>query len=436
MDLSLLDPEICSLAPGQPKSLAVSVRSLIGTPRSVDFHITYKKRNSSADHRTRVFSVPVTTRRIEEPHRVTFLHPSHAVSYAILRPPMMATYSSDRRNETLPVLLNLHGAGLEADDDQVKHMLDSVDDLDAWIIFPTGGTPWSADDWHTWGFADVEGALSAIPSWIETLSWTGPAASLNSLYVVGHSNGGQGAWFALTHLSDKIEGAAPVSGYSSIQSYVPYVFWHEADPRIASIIETALSGFRHELLMENVKGVPILQQHGSLDENVPVYHSRRLYQLLEETGSSPRYVELPGKGHWYEGVMETQPLRNFYRNISRHNDTQKMFPKSFSIVIPASGFMLGTRGGILVDQLVSPDIQGRIQVQRQDDDKVWVLRTLNIQRFHFSRNDFKDPLPASILIDGNTFDVHMPNSETIMWYYRPENRAWKVRSCNCFVIND
>ena len=70
-------------------------------------------------------------------------------------------------------------------------------------------------------------ATNAISSWIETTSWTGPGVNLDAWYVVGHSNGGQGTWFALTHEPDKVKGAAPVSAYSSIQSYVPYSFWHE-----------------------------------------------------------------------------------------------------------------------------------------------------------------------------------------------------------------
>lgn len=53
-----------------------------------------------------------------------------------------------KEKEDLPILLNLHGAGLEADDDQVCHMLDPVTSLVAWVVFPTGGTPWSGDDWR------------------------------------------------------------------------------------------------------------------------------------------------------------------------------------------------------------------------------------------------------------------------------------------------
>lgn len=53
------------------------------------------------------------------------------------------------RSRALPILLNLHGAGLEADSQRVRHMLDTVPDLRAWVLFPSGVTPWSADDWRT-----------------------------------------------------------------------------------------------------------------------------------------------------------------------------------------------------------------------------------------------------------------------------------------------
>ena len=88
-------------------------------------------------------------------------------------------------------------------------------------------------DLDTWGLADVEAAIAAIPLWIESVAWRGPGVDIESWYVVGHSNGGmarhnstwfsllmaigQGTWFALTHRPDKVLAAAPVSGYSSIQ---------------------------------------------------------------------------------------------------------------------------------------------------------------------------------------------------------------------------
>lgn len=47
-----------------------------------------------------------------------------------------------------PLLLQLHGAGVEAESDQVAHALDPVLNLCAWVLFPTGVTSWSSDDWR------------------------------------------------------------------------------------------------------------------------------------------------------------------------------------------------------------------------------------------------------------------------------------------------
>lgn len=85
---------------------------------------------------------------VHEPHKLTFLHPGGIVSYAILRPPSPEALREVSKSRALPILLNLHGAGLEADSQQVRHMLDTVPDLHAWVLFPTGVTPWSADDWR------------------------------------------------------------------------------------------------------------------------------------------------------------------------------------------------------------------------------------------------------------------------------------------------
>ena len=82
-----------------------------------------------------------STHSIHSPHKITFLHPGGIVSYAIIRAPSEKASSGLSLNKRLPILLNLHGAGLEADSHQVRHMLDTVPDLPSWVIFPTGVTP-------------------------------------------------------------------------------------------------------------------------------------------------------------------------------------------------------------------------------------------------------------------------------------------------------
>lgn len=125
---------------------------------------------------------PLKHTPIHSPHKITLPHPSGIISYAILRPPLSNItcqvagasntphphptehqdtnqyHSNGKQNSRkqhgnagkLPVLLALHGAGLEASDPMVKHSLDEMEDLCAWVLFPTGVTKWSGDDWRAY----------------------------------------------------------------------------------------------------------------------------------------------------------------------------------------------------------------------------------------------------------------------------------------------
>jgi predicted esterase len=283
---------------GQTRPLSFNITLPSHNVTAVAYNITYKTLNSTSQYRLQV-SQNVRHISMYQPHKITFLHPGGMVSYAMLRPPAKnATCPSGQIK--VPVLLALHGAGLEADDSMVTSALDPVSDLCAWVLFPTGVTPWSGDDWHNWGFADVEAAVEAIPAWIESVGWKGPGVDVNRWIVTGHSNGGQGTWYALTHRPDKILSAAPLSGYASIQKYVPYELWQPADPRRTAVVSASLNSYRHEMLMANVQGIPIQQQHGEIDDNVPAYNSRFLAQQLYLAGANSSYNEVPGRNHWWE----------------------------------------------------------------------------------------------------------------------------------------
>ena len=134
------------VAPGQSRQLAFQLSSQGSSVHSVSLKVTYAAPTCHESLLSTVLFHKFRLRRIHSPHKFTFLHPNGTVSYAILRPPSKAM--SAIRRSRLPILLNLHGAGLEADSDQVRHMLDPVPDLLAWVLFPTGVTPWSSDDWR------------------------------------------------------------------------------------------------------------------------------------------------------------------------------------------------------------------------------------------------------------------------------------------------
>jgi dienelactone hydrolase len=277
-------------------------------------------------------------------------------------------------------------------------MLDSVPDLHAWTLFPTGMSPWSGDDWHTWGLADVRAAVLAISDWMEAIGWDGPGVCTHKWLVTGHSNGGQGTWHFLTHQPDRVVAAAAVSGYLSIQTYVPYSMWRQALPSLTAIVHQAMSSFRHELLTANMAGIPIIVQHGSSDENVPPYHSRLMNSLLGEIGADVNYVELPNHGHWFEGAMATSALQKFYRQHLTILADANLPPITFSAVFPSTDDM-GCRWGIAVDQLESPDFFGRIDVSRSG--KTWWLSTTNIHRLHFDFASSQIDPPNAILLDGS-----------------------------------
>ena len=74
--------------------------------------------------------------------------------------------------------------------------------------------------------------------------------------------------------------------------------WHEMDSKKTGLILAAMNSYRHELLVENIVGTPIRQGHGQLDENVPIFHSRRIHLLSGEAGWETEYTEYAGRGHW------------------------------------------------------------------------------------------------------------------------------------------
>ncbi|CAG8618148.1 11376_t:CDS:10, partial [Acaulospora colombiana] len=153
----------------------------------------------------------------------------------------------------------------------------------AWILFPTGRTPWGYD-WHGPSMRNVHEAVETLANHIP-----GVPKHLNQsilpdphkLFISGHSNGGQGGWFLLSHFPDSVIAGAPVAGYSKIQNYVPYYWNSDAhmDPILRGVLESAISEFNNDLYSSNLVGIPLLARTGGDDDNVPPTHSRMLVRL-------------------------------------------------------------------------------------------------------------------------------------------------------------
>ncbi|CAO2648622.1 Nn.00g078890.m01.CDS01 [Neocucurbitaria sp. VM-36] len=359
---------------GQTRPISFNISLPAHNVSSVAYNITYKTINGT-QHSTLQVSQSLNHVSSYQPHKITFFHPGGMVSYAMLRPPAKnATCHSDQKS--LPVLLALHGAGLEADNPMVTGALDPVSDLCAWVLFPTGVTPWSGDDWHNWGFADVEAAVNAIPTWIENVGWKGHSVNTDRWIVSGHSNGGQATWYILTHRPDIVLAAAPVSGYASIQKYVPYELWQPADPRRTAVVSASLNSYRHEMLIANVRGIPIQQQHGEIDDNVPAYNSRLLLQQLYLAGANSSYNEVKAHNHWWDFVMTTPELVDFYYEQTSNQAVLPRKLSDFSIVVGDPGDM-GSKGGIKVTYLKDPGQYGRVDVKGR------TIKTSNVLSLEF-----------------------------------------------------
>ena len=363
-----------NIVAGQTRPIAFDVSLPTDNATSMEYNIIYRLVDSESQLTLSV-SQSLNHVGLYAPHKMTFRHPGGMVSYAMLRPPAKNATCRSKRSK-LPILLQLHGAGLEADNPMVTGALDPVSDLCAWVMFPTGVTPWSGDDWHNWGFADVEAAVEAIPDWISNNHWTGPGVDINRWIVSGHSNGGQGTWFALTHRPDKVLAAAPVSGYTSIQMYVPYQLWQGADPKRTAAVSASLNSYRHEMLMSNARGIPIQQQHGGIDDNVPAYNSRLLAQQLYLANASSSYNEVTGFNHWWEDVMTTPALVDFYYLQTDNEDELPRKLEEFTITIGDPGDM-GSKGGIRVKHLEDPGQYGRVSVRGHN------IKTTNVQDVEF-----------------------------------------------------
>ncbi|KAF3041502.1 hypothetical protein E8E12_002772 [Didymella heteroderae] len=377
---------------GQTRPLAFSVTLPSHNASSLAYNITYRTVDSNKQ-----FGLKVTQDlrhvSVYDAHKITFLHPGGMISYAMLRPPMKNA-SCRHEQDKLPVLLALHGAGLEADNPMVPGALNPVSNLCSWTVFPTGVTPWSGDDWHNWGFADVEASIGAISDWIQNGNWSGPGVDTDRWIMSGHSNGGQGTWYALTHRPDKVLAAAPVSGYSSMQKYVPYELWQPADPGRISIVSASLNSYRHEMLLSNVQGIPIQQQHGEIDDNVPAYHSRFLAQQVQLAGANSSYNEVPDQSHYWDGVMTTPPLVDFYYTFTRSKDKVPRQLDKFNIVVGDPGDM-GSKGGVRVMQLEDPGRYGKVHVRGRR------LKTSNVLSMQFGPPFWKD----TVIVDGQTLDL-------------------------------
>jgi hypothetical protein len=172
------------------------------------------------------------------------------------------------------------------------------------------------------------------------------------------------------------------------------------DPRKRGVLEAATTSFRHELLASNFAEIPIYQQHGSADDNVPVYHSRLMHQLVSEAGGSSNFSEVSGQGHWWDGVMTTPGLVKFYEaHLSDPKPPRLDDIDSFELVVSNPADMTG-KFGIRVLYLEEPGQLGRLRVSRDKAKDAWRFQPENVMVF-----EINDDAIGSLVIDDGRDDA-------------------------------
>ena len=158
------------------------------------------------------------------------------------------------------------------------------------------------------------------------------------------------------------------------------------DPAKLAVQQGSLANYRHELLAPMVGGVPVYQQHGGDDDNVPAYHSRLMHQMIGQAGWKTNYSELAGKGHWWEGVMTTPGLVEFYK----HHLNNPKLPShdqldNFEIVV-ADPFSTFYKFGVRVLYLQEPGQLGRMRVRLNKKTNTWRFEPENIMMFEIEES--------------------------------------------------
>lgn len=270
-------------------------------------------------------------------------------------------------------ILALHGAGVDIIDQ--TFWADSLPRQDrAWVIIPSGRTSWGLD-WHGPSAADAFAAVAALhdilcPGFVD---WAYPRDT--KLVIMGHSNGGQGAWYVASRWPDKVKAVVAAAGYIKSQAYVPWTmsrFAHFIDPALRAVLETSLLPDDNDLFLSNLAHTPVLAIHGGMDDNVPPWHTREAVSVLREWNldADVTYHEEPGQPHWWPEALKNTRVQVFIARVccsSTGAPKIKRHKFTLTVAVPAeSGPMEGWR----VHALEVPGRLGRLEVCEDDEGGV------------------------------------------------------------------
>lgn len=281
------------ITPMQIRPIKVQVSNIESLPVDVTKIEIMVSVHSISESSTSFFevSLPLKHRQVfsgnlsrPAPYKYTYLDVDQTVQYSIATPPrnMLArSHGQDKR----PALLYLHGAGVDIRFDYAQKGI--LCQNETWVIQPSGRSPWGYD-WQTISHLSARASLESFASnlygVLHNVKVKLAKIDLKKTMVTGHSNGGQGAYYYSSHRPDEVIGAVMGAGYMSLAEYVPLTWQlgrHFNDAALNGILQSSLNAFENDLFASNLAGLPILIKYGSVDNNVPTWHSREMASIIQ-----------------------------------------------------------------------------------------------------------------------------------------------------------
>ncbi|KAF8197391.1 hypothetical protein BJ912DRAFT_1078312, partial [Pholiota molesta] len=367
-------------------------------------------------------SIPITNRFLASLERRalkgTFVWAGSSASTFLAIPPAV-----DNAEQTPPIL-TLHGAGVDiiAQDFWIKSL---PAPKSSWVIVPTGRTSWGLD-WHGPSTIDAWTALDALSALVHDRRFKLPELWVfpndTQVVLMGHSNGGQGAWHISSRFPDRVLAAIPAAAYMKSQAYVPLTIasGHFVDPILRSILESSLTPDDNDLHVTNLVDTPILAIHGGSDENVPVWHSREVVGTLKTwyPSANVTFIEDPGEGHWYFNILKRPEVQTFVADLFLRGPAVES--ESFTLTA-ANPHECGSLHGWKIEQLLIPGRLARLHIRKLNQYR-YSIEASNVHKFSIpTRNT-----PHEILIDDQILSVQRYQSETQV--HRVGPGKWRVNS--------
>lgn len=168
-------------------------------------------------------------------HRVTLQHGGRQRSYIVHAPP------AAREGRPLPVVLNFHGGGGNAEAQQKYSRMDLLADAEGFLVVYPDGAGRMADKLLTWNAGTCCGY--SVMNNVDDVGFTlALLADLEArqpvdrrrVYATGLSNGAMMAWRLAVEASDRIAAIGPVAGAKVLKvgvpaRPVPVMHFHSAD---------------------------------------------------------------------------------------------------------------------------------------------------------------------------------------------------------------